>query len=293
MPNFPPPPGLPPVPQLAPPNPRPLLGGVKVQERALLVVSAGLSKFAGREGDDPKNRGFRALYDFLQKNGASLPQQQMKSSYAEVVILEASHGSPGTLVAVFNSLERLAGKYKAVDLIVHCHGLPGELVFEDGEFKVEDMAKAAMYGGTVDVIGLKGVKTKVTLRALPATSRQHLRVVLETACFGESHMKAWRDIGFAAAAGAHAIHADSWISFPTFLTWWGRGFTFGEAIDAANRADGARVTDRAVAPQFPGIEVNSQRRTSGNLRLDLSSPPSGGPPSNPPVIQLPRPPGIK
>lgn len=257
----------------AAPQPRALTGSITKAQRAVLVVSAGLQKYSGRSTNSLEGAGWSGIYDFLQRSGSSLPEAQLSPLYDKVVIFDASRGKvSATVDAVFGTLRDLAVRYSAVDLIIHCHGQDGTLWFEDGGFRVSDFASAMIQGGRVDVTDENGHVTQHTLYAYPDGARTHLRAVLETACYGSSHKGEWRRAGFVAAAGAIAIHADSWISFPTYLNWWSAGFSFGDAVSAANRADPARATDRAVSVFFPGKDVNSTRETDGNLGVDLSSP---------------------
>ena len=396
--------GIPALPKL-PQVPRPTAGPVTRDQRALLVVSAGLRKFSGRDSDSAEDAAFRSLYDFLQASGAALPRAQMSPLYSEVVTLVGDTDQPGTLRNFYSTLRTLAARYAAVDFVLHCHGLPGYVVFEDGSVNVADLANAAERGATiklgaiqrialtsrqylrklevddlgdlrttrgdgswmvstdlnggtltngdrvllqhrarywsvttgtrvgvraqvrtpgdaevftVEVVGGGDVREEsvvrlrtasgaylgttgsvgliaadrttpgrteefivqllttdstgvVTLPPMTPEERQHLRVLLTTACYGSSHTESWLRMGFQSAAGARAVHCDSWISFPTFLDWWGAGRTFGESVDAANRADGDRKTDAAAAPKFSNHETNSQRIARGDLGKDISS----------------------
>lgn len=264
---------LPNISMPAAPQPRALTGSVTKEHRALLVVSAGLQKYSGRGTNTLEGAGWSAIYDFLQRSGSSLPEAQLSPLYGKVVIFDSSRGKvPATVDAVFGTLRDLATTYETVDLIIHCHGQDGALWFEDGGFRVSDFATAIIQGGRVDVTDENGRVTQHTFYPYPAAARTHLRAVLETACYGSSHKGEWRRAGFVAAAGAIAIHADSWISFPTFLNWWSAGFSFGDAVAAANHADPARATDHAVSIFFPGKDVNSSRETDGNMGVDISSP---------------------
>lgn len=123
--------------------------------------------------------------------------------------------------------------------------------------------------GTQFVVEFLGAPVEAPLAPLPPASIAHLRSVLETACYGASHMQSWVNLGFAAAAGSRGVHADSQASFPTFLEYWHQGFSFGEAIDAANRADAAKLWDRWANTRFP--DVDSHRLVAGSVSRTIGS----------------------
>lgn len=255
----------PPVPA-APPM-RQTSGALGKADRAVLVVSAGLTKYSGRDSGSLEDRAWRGLYDFLQSSGSSTAQNQLGPLYAEVIVLDVSRNLQSGTVANFASqLANLTSRYKAVDLIIHCHGDDRKLTFEDGEFNVDSLATALMTNGKIKVDGVTR-----TVATLNDAARGRLRMVLETACYGSSHRAAWRRLGFAVAAGARAVHADSWVSFPTFMNWWCTGHNFGETVTAMNISDPARITDHAAAPWFPTRVVDSFRETDGNLQVDIST----------------------
>ena len=253
-------PALPPP----PPLPHPLAGPVTRQQRALLVISAGLARY----GDDR----LKSLYQFAQSSGATLPKAQLGPVYEKIVVLDRGQG---TVSQFYNNLSQLAASYSAVDVIIHSHGQPNSLLFEDGSFTSSDLANVAL--GTAGTLKVSPqapgqVLEELRLPPLNRTQRGHLRLVYETACFGESHADGWLKMGFDVAAGAHQVHADSAASFPTFVNWWGAGYTFGEAVDAANRADPNRSYDK-WCDKIGLTPADSQRSVKGRRTINLATSP--------------------
>lgn len=239
------------------PNPSPkaanVNGPVVQARRALLVVSAGLKKHG-----DPK---YGALYQFLESSGASSAREGLSGVYGKVVVLE---GRDGTVDKFLNTLYSLARNYDAVDLVLHQHGLPGQLVFEDKAVSVDDLGKSIKEG------------TNNSLGKMPESSRRHLRLVWETACYGQSHANGWIKAGFQMAVGARGVHADSMASFPAFVSWWRSGYSVLRTTEAANRADSARLLDRWAAGPLGFKDVNSERVITGMPSkgdLTIGSPP--------------------
>lgn len=114
---------------LPPPPPKNLRGGLGKGDCALVVVSADLS---GKGKDDLK-----ALYDFAEGAGASLPGKTLGDRYAEIVVLDKGNAKRNRF---FDELDRLTQHYQAIDVIVHCHGDPFELVWDDVTWDVYDTA---------------------------------------------------------------------------------------------------------------------------------------------------------
>lgn len=349
---------------------------------ALLVVSTGLSRFGAED--------LHLLYEFAQKAGAELPKTMLKDRYAEIAQLGDADATAQGIAA---ALGRLGAKYRAVDLILHTHGRPFEMVCADGPVDVVEFAIAAngalaararaaqaregvdvalrvdrgrclaalgggggglgvcanqrlgaarlrligsgdglqvatrtghylrlqdggvradaeadaaatfvVYGGAIadrarlrlgtsDGRGLRldaddrwqlaageGQELEVRLlpdaaalavQPLPAAALLHLRCALTTACHGATHAAAWCMMGFHAAAGSRGVSADSATSFPTFLHYWSRGYSFAEAVQFANGSDVLRIQDRLAGKRFDGVD--SCRVVAGDGDLDCAS----------------------
>lgn len=114
---------------LPPPPPKDLRGGLGKNQCAMLVVSADLS---GKGKDELK-----ALYDFAEGAGAYLPGKTLADRYAEIAVLDKGNAK---LPRFFDELDRMTQKYQAVDVVIHCHGDPFELLWDDVTFDVYDLA---------------------------------------------------------------------------------------------------------------------------------------------------------
>lgn len=123
------------------------------EDCALLVVSTGLKKYGAKD--------LGMLYEFVQKAGAALPHKQLVDCYAEIQDLGDDGATPAGIVA---ALGRLGAKYRAVDLILHTHGKPFEMVCTDGPVDVVELAIAT--------------NAELAARAAAAAKRPGLEVTL-------------------------------------------------------------------------------------------------------------------
>lgn len=161
--------------------------------------------------------------------------------------------------------------------VIELRGPGGMLFVREGSGSPAEVTMS--FSATQFVVELLEAPVEEPLAPLPPTSVAHLRCVLETACYGASHMQSWVNLGFAAAAGSQGVHADSQASFPAFLAYWHQGFSFGETIDAANRADAAKLWDRWArdvrGPDGKNCfsDVNSHRLVAGSTGVTIVSPP--------------------
>ena len=250
--------GLPPAPlppaQVPPPN-RATKGPIGKADRALLVLSTGLRRYGRPE--------FGLLYQFLESSGVVTARNRLSDQYARVQAIE---GSAGTFSNFYMTLHSMACQYRSVDLIIHAHGQPGAITFEDGAVETDSISYMAVNGGTMTFGG-----KEITFPAIPAQCRANLRAAVETACYGATHMNDWRKAGFSVAVGSRGVYADSAASFPAFLNYWAAGYPMQVAIEAANNADPARVLDTFASKVFKFPDVNSFRVIDGRGDLDISS----------------------
>lgn len=119
------------------------------------------------------------------------------------------------------------------------------------------------------VVAVAGDK-QVKVDTLSKAAQKNLRVILETACYGSSHVQAWLDLGFCAAAGSQAVHCDSAASFPTFMNYYGNGYSFQEAVEAQNRCDPTDSYDK-WAKELGFTDCQSHRDIKGNGGLRLGA----------------------
>lgn len=220
-------------------------------QREVLVVSPGLAQGSAVE---------RAFYDFVEFNAVALATTTLGARYAAVNLLRGSAATPAGFLA---ELDRIASKpgVRAVDMIFLTHGLTNEV---------------SLHGRDVTVAELgAGIRLRLT-----AAERAKLRMVFSTACFGASHLTAWRNAGFRAASGSRGVYADSAASYLPFLSAWAVGASFGASVTAANVAGASSSWDAAAKPWLVAhgrpelaAQVNSWRVTSGSTSLTIGTMP--------------------
>lgn len=137
--------------------------------------------------------------------------------------------------------------------------------------QIDEHGAAKLVAGEGTPLAVRLVKPLKVLAVpvLPAAAVARLRCVLTTACYGASEAPGWRNLGFAVAAGSRGVSADSATAFPTFLHYWKRGYTFAEAVAAANRSDPIAAQDRIAAQRFAGVD--SRREVLGDGELDVAT----------------------
>ena len=165
----------------------------------------------------------RAMYEFIEVATEGLTTAILGPHYQRMTFVK---GAAATLDGVTSALNAAAGRsgVEAVDLLFTTHGSGSKMTLADGEVKDTTLGSA------------------ITSRLSPARLAK-LRIVFSTACFGETHLDMWTDVGFTEASGAEGIYADSAVSYAPFLTAWAAERTFAEAVAAANAADVRNAAD--------------------------------------------------
>ena len=97
---------------------------------ALVVVAADLASHGRCD--------LALVYELAECAGVVLPKALLANRYAEIVVLG---GGDATLANFGAELARLTTRHAAVDAIVHCHGEPFELLWDDGRFDVYEAAE--------------------------------------------------------------------------------------------------------------------------------------------------------
>ena len=192
----------------------------------------------------------RAMYEFIEVATEGLTTAILGPHYQRMTFVK---GAAATLDGVTSALNAAAGRsgVEAVDLLFTTHGSGSKMTLADGEVKDTTLGSA------------------ITARLSPARLAK-LRIVFSTACFGETHLDMWTDVGFTEASGAEGIYADSAVSYAPFLTAWAAERTFAEAVAAANAADVGNAADQAARAFYlarnlpvPAAQVDSDRVRAG------------------------------
>jgi len=201
----------------------------------------------------------RALYDFVENSSQGLATALLGPVYNRIRVLR---GNDATLAKFKDELTAAASGngVGAVDVLLNTHGDKQEIPFKEAGYNV--------------------TAVQTSLLSIPAAARKKFRAVFSTACFGETHLNMWRQVGFDVACGARGIYADSASTFAPMLGKWATEGSFGEAIQLANSVGppsdaAARAYYNINGPQSFAAQVNSRRVIIGPDTLRIYSKPTG------------------
>ncbi len=186
------------------------------EHRDLLVFLSNLA---------PSQQPQKAFYELVSFT-AEILTAPLGTAYRHVHVVKGSGATRQGLPTKLNTIASTSA-VKAVDLIFVTHGLSDGVQFSD------------------TVVSMKVVRDDIK-KALSTADRAKLRCLFSTACYGASHVDEWQQAGFKAASGSRRIYADSASSYPAFLSVWGLGGKFQDAVAAANNSDLLRISDNAA-----------------------------------------------
>jgi hypothetical protein len=172
-------------------------------ERDLLVVSY---LFTGG------NQKLPWLYRWLEDNAVDLARVMLSSHYRKFATLEGDEVTSANFIDRITSLAS-DEQLQALDVFLHLHGLPGELVFRDGAMSISKISEK-----------------------LQAANLKKLRVLFSTACYGKTHATGFIQAGFRVASGAEDVNANAVIEYPVFMDAWRNEKTFKSAVYRAPNA---------------------------------------------------------
>jgi hypothetical protein len=167
--------------------------------------------------------------------------------YREIGTLSGDDVTSSNFVDRVVSLARLSDM-RAVDVFLVVHGLPGQLLFDDGLF-------------TSAEIGSR-------LRAAQLPDR--LRLLYSTACYGATHAKDFVAAGFRTASGALGVNANGPYDYPAQLHHWGLGDTYRAVVKAGNNAIGTATFD-GLARHLGFQDVNSEKIIEGRVLTRITT----------------------
>lgn len=163
------------------------------------------------------------FYEFVEFSADTLATSTLASRYGAVHVLKGSNATRQNFINRLNTLTAPAS-LKALDVIFVTHGLSGSVAFNDVSVTSAQLQAQVIAG-------------------VSASRRAKFRMLFSTACFGESHRSAWRNMGFKVASGSREVYADSALSYQPFLSGWRNYGTFYSAVKSANDADPLRIQD--------------------------------------------------
>ncbi len=157
---------------------------------------------------------YKWLYRFLEVNAVSTAWEKLGLYYNHIYTLK---GKDATLAGFGDSLATVAAgeNVKAVDVFVNLHGAPKTVWFEEGAYDTAQVSAA------------------LSDHHLLASK---LRLLYNTACYGESQTNDFLAAGFQVVNGSLKVNTDSMYEYPTIMSHWRRGDTFATAQDKGNNA---------------------------------------------------------
>jgi hypothetical protein len=159
---------------------------VKKDRRALVVVSSLVT-----EGQ------WNWLYEYIDKFGVKVAQEQLGPHYARCEILKGSNATKEKFITTLQNLGAEPG-LEVIDLIAILHGGKTSLSFEGSSFEVSDLTK--------EITTLENM--------------HKLRMLYSLACYGANHAQAFVDAGFKVAVGARGVNANAADEYPDVLRLW-------------------------------------------------------------------------
>jgi hypothetical protein len=230
---------------------------VSRNERALVVVA---------EMDSGGLPELRNLYTALEVATSEVPRRILSVQYGSVIILR---NGDATLTKMRQTLRGLGAnsRIKAIDVILSLHGSPNLLAFADRNENTERLA---------DFFELNNSPSAIRVTQM---TKQKLRLMYSTACFGRTHTDDWSAVGFDAVIGAYGVNANAEVEYPSLLGLWVIGQSIQNSLAPSNSNVAIAVTDaplRAAGEFFHNAlaQVNSKKVIRGNARLTIDSDPN-------------------
>lgn len=209
--------------------------------------------------------GERLLYDFIEIGSGEMVRSKLEDDYKMYHLIHSNNATLPKLVEKLTAAGS-SSTTTAVDLVVCLHGTTDKLGFykndpsnKNTELLSNDIIKAALLG-------------------IPANIRKKFRMVFSTACFGQTHLRMWNDIGFDCASGSLGIYADSEVSLLPFLNSWEHEKTFAESVKASNDADVNNIADEIAKAYYRSVrkddsQIDSTRVIRGDGLVRIYSAP--------------------
>ena len=192
-------------------------------------------------------QAWRPLYNFLEAAGPLLIDTILRPTYKTVI---NSTGTQCTKAAFLSALQNLAAdtNIMAIDVILNLHGENNKIWFFDGATPMADL--------------------KTQIQALNIGAK--LRILYSGACYASSHTSDFVASGFDAASGAVAVTANQPVEYPTFLTLWGAGLSFNDAITFGENPV-TRIPLDQIARSAGFSPVDSHKVVTGNGTLNINT----------------------
>jgi hypothetical protein len=209
--------------------------------------------------------GERLLYDFIELGSGEAVRSKLENDYKMYHLIHSNNATLQKLVETLTAAGSSSTTH-AVDLVVCLHGSSDKLGFYKNDPSIKDTEFLSN-----DVI-------KTELMKIPLNIRKKFRMLFSTACFGQTHLRMWNDIGFDCASGSLGVYADSEVSLLPFLNSWEHEKTFAESVKASNDADVNRIADEIAKAYYKSVgknasQIDSTRVTGGDGLVRIYSTP--------------------
>ncbi len=188
------------------------------------------------------------LYHWLDTTAVPTTKILLGAHYKKITFLEKSKASCEEFLKKMSAI--CAKQHvKALDVILHLHGLKRQLSFADGSIKTDKLSDQ------IKALNLKN----------------HLRLLYSAACYGSSHAQDFVNAGFRTASGAIGVNTNSDYNYPAVLTKWTSNGRYTDAIALGN-SPLMVVSHDAVAKRMGFRDANSKKVINGMKYLQITSP---------------------
>ena len=215
---------------------------MKSSERALVVISE-LS-----EAKKVVPNILKGVYDIIDTIGIEKALYWLGHDYDTIKTLTGKEATSVNFInAIINSN---SANIKAIDVLIHLHGNPLDLYFED---KMESSSD---------------IGTKISSLNIG----NKLSMLFSTACYGANHANDFVAAGFKCASGAIGVNVNPGYDYKRFLYEWSLYNSFSDAINKSANAKLNDYLDKKLKPFFPQDIVDSNKVVRGNgnnVKLDF------------------------
>ena len=207
-------------------------------ERGLLVVSYL---------EEQAHSSVRRLLGWAEDLGVDLARSVLDSEYETFSVLQGDDASYKDFIDRIEDLTANSD-LKALDVFLLVHGDPSGPIFKNGTVSAQHIRD-----------DLKNQSSKDVLRAL-----------YSSACYGASHNPFFIQGGFRVASGAVGVNANGTAEYPLFLKQWRGERTFKSSINAIP----AVVTEAhdLIARALGFSDADSTKRIAGRSYTKITTP---------------------
>jgi len=215
-----------------------------LKDKRVLVIVNSLAQHGSSK--------IRWLYKFIESAGVETAVRLLAPYYHSIYVLRDQEATCAKFLYTLNELS-VNPSIRAIDLFLQLHGQPGQLHFYDYR------------------VSTRRLQEKIKRVA----SRDVLRLVYNTSCYGDTHSVHLLKAGFKVAIGSRRVNASAASEFPIFCcNWPGIGLsrkkvhTVKELIDKADLPGPRRISDKLASRYFKDVDSKKVVRGDGSVTIN-------------------------